>query len=101
VWTCDILQGEDPLHVRADRASTSRWKGYSTSTSLITFITGCRVWSLNGEDHYDNLWRTNVIGTKTCSGCRAVSFRMIFFSSAEVYGDYDQLMSEDVMSASR
>jgi dTDP-glucose 4,6-dehydratase len=24
-------------------------------------------------------------------------FRMIFFSSAEVYGDYDQLMSEDVM----
>jgi dTDP-glucose 4,6-dehydratase len=52
----------------------------------------------NGEDHYDNLWRTNVIGTKNILRLQEQHrFRMIFFSSAEVYGDYDELMSEDVM----
>jgi dTDP-glucose 4,6-dehydratase len=52
----------------------------------------------NGEDHYENLWRTNVIGTKNMLRLQEQHrFRMIFFSSAEVYGDYDQLMSEDVM----
>jgi dTDP-glucose 4,6-dehydratase len=52
----------------------------------------------NGEDHYDNLWRTNVIGTKNMLRLQELHrFRMIFFSSAEVYGDYDGLMSEDVM----
>ncbi|MCK4825659.1 NAD(P)-dependent oxidoreductase, partial [bacterium] len=49
-------------------------------------------------DHYDNLWRTNVIGTKNLLRLQEqYGFKMIFFSSAEVYGDYDGLMSEDVM----
>jgi dTDP-glucose 4,6-dehydratase len=52
----------------------------------------------NGEDHYDNLWRTNVVGTKNMLRLQEQQkFRMVFFSSAEVYGDYDGLMSEDVM----
>jgi dTDP-glucose 4,6-dehydratase len=52
----------------------------------------------NGEDHYENLWRTNVIGTKNMLRLQEQHrFRMVFFSSAEVYGDYDGLMSEDVM----
>jgi len=52
----------------------------------------------NGEDHYGNLWRTNVIGTKNILKLQEQHrYRLIFFSSAEVYGDYDQLMSEDVM----
>jgi dTDP-glucose 4,6-dehydratase len=52
----------------------------------------------NGEDHYANLWRTNVIGTKNMLRLQEIHrFRMIFFSSAEVYGDFDGLMSEDVM----
>jgi len=52
----------------------------------------------NGEDHYDNLWRTNVIGTKNILRLQEQQrFKMIFFSSAEVYGDYDGLMAEDVM----
>jgi len=53
-------------------------------------------WS--GEDYYENLWQTNVIGTKHILRFQEkMGFRMIFFSSAEVYGDYGGLMSEDVM----
>jgi dTDP-glucose 4,6-dehydratase len=54
----------------------------------------------NGEDYYENLWSTNVIGTKHLIRLQEkLKFRMILFSSAEVYGDYDGMMSEDVMIA--
>jgi dTDP-glucose 4,6-dehydratase len=52
----------------------------------------------NGEDYYENLWATNVIGTKHLIRLQEeLRFRMILFSSAEVYGDYDGIMGEDVM----
>jgi dTDP-glucose 4,6-dehydratase len=52
----------------------------------------------NGEDYYENLWETNVIGTKHILRLQEkLKFRMIFFSSAEVYGDYSGRMTEDVM----
>lgn len=52
----------------------------------------------NGEAYYENLWETNVIGTKHVLRLQEkLGFRMIFFSSAEVYGDFDGVMSEDVM----
>lgn len=52
----------------------------------------------NGEAYYENLWETNVIGTKHLLRLQEkLGFRMIFFSSAEVYGDFDGAMSEDVM----
>jgi dTDP-glucose 4,6-dehydratase len=52
----------------------------------------------NGEEYYENLWQTNVIGTKHMIRLQEkLGFKMIFFSSAEVYGDYTGIMSEDVM----
>jgi dTDP-glucose 4,6-dehydratase len=52
----------------------------------------------NGEDYYENLWQTNCIGTKNLLRLQEkLKFRMIFFSSAEVYGDFEGKMSEDVM----
>lgn len=52
----------------------------------------------NGEDYYENLWETNAVGSKHLIRLQEkLKFRMIFFSSAEVYGDFDGVMSEDVM----
>jgi dTDP-glucose 4,6-dehydratase len=52
----------------------------------------------NGEDYYENLWATNAIGTKHIIRLQEkLGFRMVFFSSAEVYGDYEGVMTEDVM----
>jgi len=52
----------------------------------------------NGEDYYENLWTTNAIGTKHVLRMQEKEgFRLIFFSSAEVYGDYAGTMNEDVM----
>jgi dTDP-glucose 4,6-dehydratase len=52
----------------------------------------------NGEDFYENLWATNAIGTKHMIRLQEkLGFKMVFFSSAEVYGDYEGVMTEDVM----
>lgn len=52
----------------------------------------------NGEDYYEQLWRTNVIGTKNILRIQEkYKFRLVHFSSSEVYGDYDGIMSENVM----
>ena len=52
----------------------------------------------NGEDYYENLWSTNVIGTKNMIKMQEKhKFKMIAFSSSEVYGDFDGVMKEDVM----
>jgi len=52
----------------------------------------------NGEDFYDNLWRTNAVGTKNVIRLQEkLGFKLIHFSSSEVYGDWLEIMSEDVM----
>ena len=52
----------------------------------------------NGEDFYENLWRTNVIGTKNIIRLQEkLGFRLVHFSSSEVYGDWPELMVETVM----
>lgn len=52
----------------------------------------------NGEDYYEHVWRTNAVGTKNILRMQErEGFQAVYFSSSEVYGDYDGMMSEDVM----
>jgi dTDP-glucose 4,6-dehydratase len=99
VWTCDLLQGEDPQHIKADVYAYQQMDNVLRQRKFdYVYHLAAEYGRWNGEDHYDNLWRTNVIGTKNILRLQEqYRFRMIFFSSAEVYGDYDGLMSEDVM----
>lgn len=99
VWTCDFLQGEDPQHIRADTGVYQQMESIFRKRKFdFVYHLAAEYGRWNGEDHFDNLWQTNVIGTKNMLRLQERHpFRMIFFSSAEVYGDYDQLMSEDVM----
>lgn len=54
----------------------------------------------NGEDYYENLWQSNAIGLKNVIRLQEkFKFRLVFFSSAEVYGDYGGKMSEEVMDS--
>lgn len=52
----------------------------------------------NGEDFYEQLWKSNVIGTKNLIRLQEQHrFRLIHFSSSEVYGDFPNIMAESVM----
>jgi dTDP-glucose 4,6-dehydratase len=99
VWTCDILQGEDSQHYRVDTGVYQQLEALLRRRKFdFVYHLAAEYGRWNGEDHYENVWRTNLVGTKNLLRLQEIHrFRTIFFSSAEVYGDYDQLMSEDVM----
>ncbi len=52
----------------------------------------------NGEDFYEQVWRSNAIGTKNIIRLQEkLKFKLIHFSTSEVYGDFEDVMFEDVM----
>lgn len=64
----------------------------------VVYHTAAEFGRWNGEDFYPALWRTNVIGTKHLIELqRQWGFKLVHFSSSEVYGDYPSLMVETAM----
>ncbi len=101
VWTCDLLHSRDQRHVRADTGEYRQMEAIFRQRRFdYVYHLAAEYGRWNGEDHYEAVWRTNVVGTKHLLRLQNDHrFRTIFFSSAEVYGDFDRLMSEDVMES--
>lgn len=99
VFTCDLDHCEDPDHVRADVSSYWQLQRLFENRKIeYVYHLAAEYGRWNGEEYYENLWRTNSIGTKNILRLQErLRFRHIFFSSCEVYGDYDGVMAEDVM----
>jgi dTDP-glucose 4,6-dehydratase len=52
----------------------------------------------NGEDFYEQVWKSNTIGTKNVIRLQETNkFKLVHFSSSEVYGDYQGVMHETVL----
>jgi len=99
VWLCDLVQSEEANYIRCDVSKYRQLERIFNEHKFdYVYHAAAEYGRWNGEDYYENLWLTNVIGTKNVIRLQEIhKFRMIFFSSAEVYGDYDGIMSEDVM----
>ncbi len=99
VRTCDLKHSEKTNHQRCDVSNFRQLERVFEKGSFdFVYHLAAEYGRWNGEDYYDNLWLTNVVGTKNILRLQEkLKFKMIFFSSAEVYGDYDGIMSEDVM----
>lgn len=99
VWVCDLGQSEGPDYIRCDVSKHRQLERIFDQHDFdYVYHLAAEYGRWNGEDYYENLWITNVIGTKNITRIQEKKrFRLIFFSSAEVYGDYDGVMSEDVM----
>jgi len=53
----------------------------------------------NGENFYEKVWKSNVIGMKHIIRLQEKhGFKLVHCSSSEVYGDYEGVMYEDVLS---
>jgi len=53
----------------------------------------------NGEHFYEQVWKTNAIGLKNIIRLQEqMGFKLVHCSSSEVYGDYQDVMYEDVMN---
>jgi dTDP-glucose 4,6-dehydratase len=99
VWVCDLMHSGDEYYVRCDVSKYRQVERLFEEHEFdYVYHAAAEYGRWNGEDYYENLWLTNVVGTKNIIRMQEKKrFRMIFFGSAEVYGDYDGVMSEDVM----
>jgi dTDP-glucose 4,6-dehydratase len=99
VFAIDLFNTERENYARADVRSFRQVERIFERHSFdYVYHLAAEYGRWNGEDYYENLWQTNVIGTKHMIRLQEkLRFRMIFFSSAEVYGDYEGVMTEDVM----
>lgn len=53
----------------------------------------------NGENFYEDLWKSNAIGMKNIIRLQEEKgFKLVHCSSSEVYGDYEGVMYEDVVN---
>lgn len=100
VIACDLLNHELPNYIRCDVINYRHIERVFEKFGPFDYVyhLAAEYGRWNGEAHYENLWDTNVVGTKHMIRMQEKhGFGMIFFSSAEVYGDYEGEMTEDVM----
>jgi len=89
-----------PLYARADVGEFRQIERVFERMGPFDYVYHCAAefgrW--NGEDFYESLWQTNAIGTKNIIRLQErLQFRLVHFSSSEVYGDWPEIMVEPVM----
>jgi dTDP-glucose 4,6-dehydratase len=101
VWVADIHQSGRENYVRCDVSKFRQLeKIFQKQKFDLVYHLAAEYGRWNGEDYYENLWMTNVVGTKNLVKLQETNkFRTVLFSSAEVYGDYEGEMREDVMDS--
>lgn len=97
VKVLDIVPGHDSI--RCDVAEYRQVKDvFDRDRFELVYHLAAEFGRHNGEEYFETLWKTNVIGTKNIIKMQEKrGFRCVYFSSSEIYGDYDGLMSEDVI----
>ncbi len=99
VWVCDLLHHHSQKYFRCDIAQFRQLSEIFKKNKFdYVYNLAAEFGRWNGEDYFENLWYTNCVGTKNLIRLQEqLGYRLIHFSSSEVYGDYDGVMSEDVM----
>ncbi len=99
VWVLDRWHKGDPQYLRCNvREYRQLVRVMRAHHFNYVYHAAAEFGRKNGEDFYEELWQTNAIGTKNVLRLQEEQrFRMVFFSSSEVYGDFSGVMSEDVM----
>ena len=104
VLACDLLNTDRDKYIRCDVKNYRQLEHVFNEYGPFDYVyhLAAEYGRWNGEANYENLWQTNVIGIKHILRFQEkLKFRMISFSSAEVYGDYDGRMTESVMEENK
>ena len=112
VFSVDIAHGADevgfslrtdetkPYYARCDVGEYRQLERVFESFGPFDYVyhTAAEFGRWNGEDFYEQLWKSNVVGTKNVIRLQErLRFRLVHFSSSEVYGDWPAIMVETVM----
>ncbi len=93
----DLFHCADRDYTRCDVSEYRQLdKIFSEQSYEYVFHTAAEFGRWNGEDYYEQLWKTNGIGTKNIIRLQEkYKFKLIHFSSSEIYGDFGGIMRED------
>src|SRR5439155_19946575 len=97
VWQCDLQHQRDENYIRADIACFRQLERVFERSYEYVYHLAAEFGRLNGEEYYETLWQTNVIGTRNILEMqKKKGFRLIFASSSEIYGDrHRNVLTED------
>lgn len=99
VWQCDLQHQRDDNYIRADVANFRQLsRVFEANQYDYVYHLAAEFGRINGEEYYDTLWQTNVIGTRNVlEWQRRKQFRLVFASSSEIYGDrHAATLTEDI-----
>ena len=98
VWVIDLFHHHDPQYIRCDVGEFRLLQAaFKIANFDYVYHLAAEFGRHNGEDFYERMWKSNVIGTKNMIRLQeGKKFRMVFSSSSEIYGDYQGVMVEHV-----
>jgi dTDP-glucose 4,6-dehydratase len=94
------MSNEDWIYSRCDIGEFRQIERVLKNAGPFDLIYNCAAefgrW--NGEDYFEQMWKSNLIGLKNIIRLQEEhKFKLVHFSSSEVYGDFQDVMTEDVM----
>ncbi len=98
VWQVDLQHRPEPQYRRADMTAYRQLERVFEQDYDYVYHLAAEFGRINGEEYYETLWQTNVIGTRNILELQKQKrFRLIFASSSEIYGDkHAEILSEDI-----
>lgn len=98
VWQMDLQHQPDLQYIRADVSNHRQLARVFEENYDYVYHLAAEFGRLNGEEYYDTLWETNVIGTRNIlEWQRQKGFKLIFASSSEIYGEkHGEILREDI-----
>ena len=99
VWIVDLPHNHEEKYIRCDIGYFREIEGVFNNHNFdYVYNLAAEFGRWNGEAIYERLWHSNAVGTKNMIMLQERhGFKMIHFSSSEVYGDYDGTMVEEAM----
>ncbi|MGI0010754.1 MAG: NAD-dependent epimerase/dehydratase family protein [Nitrosopumilaceae archaeon] len=90
VFVCSPFHNAEDNHIRCDISEFRQVEKLFEQIRDVQYVyhLAAEFGRNNGEDYYEELWKTNVIGTKNIIRIQEkLKFKMIFASSSEIYGE--------------
>ncbi|MCH9030889.1 MAG: NAD(P)-dependent oxidoreductase, partial [candidate division Zixibacteria bacterium] len=97
VWGADLQHQAGENYFRANVSNYRQLERVFEQDYDYVYHLAAEFGRINGEEYYDTLWETNVIGTRNIlEWQKRKGFKLIFASSSEIYGDnHDDILTED------
>lgn len=98
VWECDLGHHLGDNYIRADISKYRQVERLFDNDYDCVYHLAAEFGRINGEEYFENLWQTNVIGTRNIlEWQKKLGFKLIFASSSEIYGDQrSSILEEDL-----